>query len=200
MTQPGGGGRRTDTLRLGVVGLGWFGNVLTANPRTSRLADVVACRARSERARPGGRGRAHRDPPLHTRRDGGAKRGGREARVRREAARAHHGRREASHRPDLPTWRRDPLEAPFDRMTALGVHTVDTFHYYRLSLAEEEEEKALGSTLAPAPGKRPTATFGGGSPPVPFRSPPSAWIVAASNGGGNRCDASMSQLRWKEGS
>ena len=104
------------------------------------------------------------------------------------------------HRPDLPTWRRDPLEAPFDRMTALGVHTVDTFHYYRLSLAEEEEEKALGSTLAPAPGKRPTATFGGGSPPVPFRSPPSAWIVAASNGGGNRCDASMSQLRWKEGS
>lgn len=89
-------------------------------------------------------------------------------------------------------------DAPFGGMTALGVHTVDTFHYYRLSLTEEEE--ALGSTLAPAPGKRPTATFDEGSLPDPFGSPPSACIVAASNGGGDRCDASMSQLRWKENS
>jgi predicted dehydrogenase len=34
------------------------------------------------------------------------------------------------HRPDLPGWRRDPAEAPFGGMTALGVHTVDTFHYF----------------------------------------------------------------------
>jgi len=36
----------------------------------------------------------------------------------------------AGHRPDLPTWRRDPLEAPFGGMTGLGVHTVDTFNYF----------------------------------------------------------------------
>jgi predicted dehydrogenase len=35
-----------------------------------------------------------------------------------------------AHKPDLPAWRKDPLECPFGGMTALGVHTVDTFHYF----------------------------------------------------------------------
>ena len=34
------------------------------------------------------------------------------------------------HKPDLPAWRKDPVECPFGGMTALGVHTVDTFHYF----------------------------------------------------------------------
>ena len=34
------------------------------------------------------------------------------------------------HKPDLPAWRKDPAECPFGGMTALGVHTVDTFHYF----------------------------------------------------------------------
>jgi predicted dehydrogenase len=34
-----------------------------------------------------------------------------------------------AHRPDLPAWRTDPEECPAGGMTALGVHTVDTFHY-----------------------------------------------------------------------
>jgi predicted dehydrogenase len=33
-------------------------------------------------------------------------------------------------KPDLPRWRKDPVECPFGGMTALGVHTVDTFHYF----------------------------------------------------------------------
>ena len=32
------------------------------------------------------------------------------------------------HKPDLPAWRKDASECPFGGMTALGVHTVDTFH------------------------------------------------------------------------
>jgi predicted dehydrogenase len=34
------------------------------------------------------------------------------------------------HKPDLPAWRRDPSECPYGGMTALGVHTVDTFHHF----------------------------------------------------------------------
>jgi predicted dehydrogenase len=34
------------------------------------------------------------------------------------------------HKPDLPAWRKDPSECPFGGMTALGVHTVDTFHHW----------------------------------------------------------------------
>ena len=34
------------------------------------------------------------------------------------------------HKPDLPAWRQDPAECPFGGMTALGVHTVDTFHHW----------------------------------------------------------------------
>jgi predicted dehydrogenase len=33
-------------------------------------------------------------------------------------------------KPDLPAWRRDAAECPFGGMTGLGVHTVDTFHYF----------------------------------------------------------------------
>jgi predicted dehydrogenase len=34
------------------------------------------------------------------------------------------------HKPDLPAWRADPEECPHGGMTALGVHTVDTFNYF----------------------------------------------------------------------
>jgi predicted dehydrogenase len=34
-----------------------------------------------------------------------------------------------AHKPDLPAWRTDPDECPAGGMTALGVHTVDTFNY-----------------------------------------------------------------------
>jgi predicted dehydrogenase len=34
-----------------------------------------------------------------------------------------------AHKPDLPAWRTDPSECPAGGMTALGVHTVDTFNY-----------------------------------------------------------------------
>jgi predicted dehydrogenase len=34
-----------------------------------------------------------------------------------------------AHKPDLPAWRIDPAECPAGGMTALGVHTVDTFNY-----------------------------------------------------------------------
>ena len=34
------------------------------------------------------------------------------------------------HNADLPAWRSDPAECPHGGMTALGVHTVDTFHYF----------------------------------------------------------------------
>ena len=40
-----------ENVRLGVVGLGWFGGVLTESARATGLADVVSCFARSEAAR-----------------------------------------------------------------------------------------------------------------------------------------------------
>ncbi|MDP9118971.1 MAG: Gfo/Idh/MocA family oxidoreductase, partial [Actinomycetota bacterium] len=40
-----------DTVRLGVVGLGWFGGVLAESARSSGVADVVACYARTEETR-----------------------------------------------------------------------------------------------------------------------------------------------------
>lgn len=40
-----------ENVRLGVVGLGWWGGVLTEAARASGLAEVVACFARSEEAR-----------------------------------------------------------------------------------------------------------------------------------------------------
>src|SRR5262245_12625306 len=39
------------TVRLGVIGLGWFGGVLTESARTTGAAEVIACFARSEDAR-----------------------------------------------------------------------------------------------------------------------------------------------------
>jgi predicted dehydrogenase len=33
-------------------------------------------------------------------------------------------------KPNLPAWRSDPDECPFGGMTGLGVHTIDTFHYF----------------------------------------------------------------------
>ena len=40
-----------DTVRLGIVGLGWFGGVLAKSARASGVADVVACYARTEETR-----------------------------------------------------------------------------------------------------------------------------------------------------
>src|SRR5207342_3874911 len=40
-----------ESVRLGVVGLGWFGGVLTASARATGLADVVSCFARTESSR-----------------------------------------------------------------------------------------------------------------------------------------------------
>ena len=40
-----------ENVRLGVVGLGWFGGVLTKSARATGLADVVSCFARSEASR-----------------------------------------------------------------------------------------------------------------------------------------------------
>ena len=37
-----------ENVRLGIVGLGWFGGVLTQSARATGLADVVSCFARSE--------------------------------------------------------------------------------------------------------------------------------------------------------
>lgn len=33
-------------------------------------------------------------------------------------------------KPDLPAWRSDPAECPAGGMTPLGIHTIDTFHYW----------------------------------------------------------------------
>ncbi len=40
-----------ENVRLGVVGLGWFGGVLTESARATSLFDVVSCFARSEESR-----------------------------------------------------------------------------------------------------------------------------------------------------
>ena len=40
-----------ETVRLGAVGLGWFGGVLAEAARASGEAEVVACFARSEEGR-----------------------------------------------------------------------------------------------------------------------------------------------------
>jgi predicted dehydrogenase len=40
-----------ETVRLGIVGLGWFGGVLTESARATGLADVVSCFARSDGSR-----------------------------------------------------------------------------------------------------------------------------------------------------
>src|ERR671934_2428290 len=40
-----------DTVRLGVIGLGWFGGVLTESARSSGVTEVVSAFARSEETR-----------------------------------------------------------------------------------------------------------------------------------------------------
>jgi predicted dehydrogenase len=190
-----------ETVRLGVLGTGWFGGVLTESARTSGLAEVVACYARSEDARTafaekhgcravGSVDELLGDPEIDgllvatphtthadlavrtadagkhvfvekplaltvadTRRAGeAASRAGVVLQVGHNRRRQPANRRikamieagelgtvlqlegmhtaPGGHKPDLPPWRRDPVECPFGGMTALGVHTVDTFHYF----------------------------------------------------------------------
>ena len=190
-----------ETVRLGVVGLGWFGGVLAESARSSGVADVVACYARTEGTRAafaekhGARAVGDLDEMLGDPNVDGvlvatphsthadiavrAADAGKHVfvekpltltvadteRVAEAAARAgvvvqvgHNRRRQPAnrkikemidggelgavlqldgmhtspggHKPDLPEWRKDPAECPFGGMTALGVHTVDTFNYF----------------------------------------------------------------------
>lgn len=190
-----------DTVRLGVIGLGWFGGVLAESARSSGVAEVVACYARTEETRAafaerhGCRAAADLDElladpdidgvlvatPHSTHADIAARtaEAGKHVfvekpltltvadtkRVAEAASRAgvvvqvgHNRRRQPAnrrikamidagelgtvlqldgvhtaaggHKPDLPAWRKDPTECPFGGMTALGVHTVDTFNYF----------------------------------------------------------------------
>jgi predicted dehydrogenase len=190
-----------DTVRLGVVGLGWFGGVLAESARSSGVAEVVACYARTEIARAafaekhGCRAVADLDEmlgdpdidgvvvatPHSTHADIAVRtaEAGKHVfvekpltltvadtkRVAEAASRAgvvvqvgHNRRRQPAnrrikamidagelgtvlqldamhtapggHKPDLPAWRKDPAECPFGGMSALGVHTIDTFHYF----------------------------------------------------------------------
>jgi predicted dehydrogenase len=190
-----------ETVRLGVVGLGWFGGVLAEAARASGLAEVVACYSRSPETR-AAFAEAHRcravadlDEMLgapdvdgvlvvtphstHVEIAEQAARAGKHvfvekplaltvAGVRRVAEAAEAGgvvvqagqnrRRQPAnrriksmidsgelgtvlqleamhsaaggHKPELPAWRADPEECPHGGMTALGVHTVDTFNYF----------------------------------------------------------------------
>ena len=188
-----------DTVRLGLVGLGWFGGVLAESARSSGVAEVVSSFARSADARAafaerhGSRAVADLDQllddpeiegvlvatPHSTHADLAvrAAEAGKHVfvekpltltvadaqRVREAAERAgvriqvgHNRRRQPAnrrikqmidggelgtvlqlegvhtaaggHKPDLPAWRKDPAECPYGGMTALGVHTDDTFH------------------------------------------------------------------------
>ena len=190
-----------ETVRLGVVGLGWFGGVLAESARSSGVADVVTCYARTEGTRAafaekhGARAVGDLDEMLGDPNVDGvlvatphsthadiavrAADAGKHVfvekpltltvadteRVAEAAARAgvvvqvgHNRRRQPAnrrikemidggelgavlqldgmhtspggHKPDLPEWRKDPAECPFGGMTALGVHTVDTFNYF----------------------------------------------------------------------
>jgi predicted dehydrogenase len=190
-----------ENVRLGIVGLGWFGGVLAEAARSSGLAEVVACYSRSPETRTafaeqhGGRAVADIDEMLgasdvdgilvatphstHVEIAEAAARAGKHvfvekplaltvAGVRRVAEAAEgsgvvvqagqNRRRQPAnrrikamidagelgtvlqleamhsaaggHKPDLPAWRADPEECPHGGMTALGVHTVDTFNYF----------------------------------------------------------------------
>lgn len=190
-----------DTVRLGIVGLGWFGGVLAESARSSGVAEVVACYARSDDTRAafsekhGCRAVAdldemladpevdgvlvatphstHADIAVRTAEAGkhvfvekpltltvaDTKRVAEAAGGAGVVVQVGHNRRRqlanrrikamidagelgavlqlegmhtspGGHKPDLPAWRKDPAECPFGGMTALGVHTVDTFHYF----------------------------------------------------------------------
>jgi predicted dehydrogenase len=187
-----------EPVRLGVVGLGWFGRVLTESARTSGVAEVVACFARSAGAREAFAGQNGcravesldalvEDPEIegvlvatphstHAAIAERAARAGKHVFVEKpltlsvdDAERAieaadgagvvlqvgHNRRRQPANRrikemvdagelgtllqmegfhsspggfkPDLAAWRKDSSECPAGGMTALGVHTVDTF-------------------------------------------------------------------------
>jgi predicted dehydrogenase len=189
-----------EAVRLGAVGLGWFGGVLAEAARSSGEAEVVACFSRSEEGRrafadahgctavdtlealledPAIRGVIVATP--HSTHAGiveQAAAAGKHVFVEKplaltvaDARRAiavteragvtlqvgHNRRRQpanrrirsmieagelgtvvqlegfhsspGAHKPDLPAWRTDPSECPAGGMTALGVHTVDTFNY-----------------------------------------------------------------------
>jgi predicted dehydrogenase len=190
-----------ETVRLGVVGLGWFGGVLAEAARSSGLAEVVACYARSPESR-ASFAEAHRcravgdldemlgapdvdavlvATPHSTHVDLAERvaRAGKHVFVEKPLALTVAGVRSAAeaaaeagvvlqtgqnrrrqpanrrikamidagelgtvlqldgmhsaaggHKPELPAWRADPAECPHGGMTALGVHTVDTFNYF----------------------------------------------------------------------
>lgn len=190
-----------ETVRLGVVGLGWFGGVLAEAARASGLAEVVACYARSPETRVSFAeahhcravgdldemlGASDVDAVLvatphstHVEIAERVARAGKHVFVEKPLALTVAGVRRAAeaaadaglvlqagqnrrrqpanrrikamidagelgtvlqldgmhaaaggHKPDLPAWRADPDECPHGGMTALGVHTVDTFNYF----------------------------------------------------------------------
>jgi predicted dehydrogenase len=190
-----------DLVRVGVVGLGWFGGVLAESARSSGVAEVASCYARTDETRSafaakhgcpavGELDEMLADPGLdgvliatphstHAEIAVRAADAGKHVFVEKpltltvsdtervaDAARragvvvqvGHNRRRQPAnrrikamldrgefgtvlqldgmhtaaggHKPDLPVWRKDPAECPFGGMTALGVHTVDTFHYF----------------------------------------------------------------------
>jgi predicted dehydrogenase len=188
-----------ETVRLGLVGLGWWGGMLAEKAKVSGSTEVVACFARSPEARtafaeqhgcravddldalltdPEVEGvllatphSSHTDQAVAAaeagkhvfvekpltltvadakRIAGAAERGGVKVQVGHNRRRQPANRRikeliaagelgtilqlEGVHtaagglKPDLPAWRKDADECPYGGMTALGVHTVDTFH------------------------------------------------------------------------
>jgi predicted dehydrogenase len=190
-----------DTVRLGIVGLGWFGGVLAESARSSGVAGVVACYSRTEDTRAtfaekhGCRAvgdldemlsdpdidgvlvatphSTHADIAVRTAEAGkhvfvekpltltvvDSKRVAKAATGAGVVVQVGHNRRRqpanrriktmieagefgtvlqldgmhtapGGHKPDLPAWRKDSAECPFGGMAALGVHTVDTFHYF----------------------------------------------------------------------
>lgn len=205
-----------ETVRLGIVGLGWFGGVLAKSARASGAAEVVACFARSADARAdfaaehGCRAvddldELLADPDIEgvllaTPHSTHADQAVRAAEARKhvfvekpltltvaDAKRVadaaaqtgvqvqvgHNRRRQPAnrrikemidggelgtvlqlegvhtaaggHKPDLPAWRKDPDECPYGGMTALGVHTVDTFHHF---VGPAERVTAFSKTVA----------------------------------------------------
>ncbi|MGH2631569.1 MAG: Gfo/Idh/MocA family protein [Actinomycetota bacterium] len=190
-----------ENVRLGVVGLGWFGGMLAGAAQGTGLADVVACYSRSAERRsafaetygcravgeldemlgdPGVDGvvlatphSTHVDLAVRCAEAGkhvfvekplaltaaGSRRAAEAAERAGVVLQAGHNRRRqpanrrikamidagelgtvlqlegmhsasGGHKPELPAWRSDPAECPHGGMTALGVHTVDTFHYF----------------------------------------------------------------------